>query len=44
MEDDKPHYMMRIKPIFKELYGMDISVTPPRPKQAGSQFKYLISN
>jgi len=24
IEDDKPHYIRRIKPIFKELYGIDI--------------------
>lgn len=26
IEDDKPHYIQRIKPIFKELYGIDISL------------------
>lgn len=26
MEDDKPHYLERIKPIFKQLYNIDISL------------------
>lgn len=26
IEDDKPHYIERIKPIFKKLYGIDISL------------------
>ncbi len=26
IEDDKPHYINRIKPIFKNLYGIDISL------------------
>lgn len=26
IEDDKPHYLTRIKPIFKKLYGIDISL------------------
>src|SRR3990170_1793939 len=26
IEDDKPHYLQRIKPIFKNLYGVDISL------------------
>jgi hypothetical protein len=26
IEDDKPHYLIRIKPIFKKLYGIDISL------------------
>lgn len=26
IEDDKPHYLMRVKPIFKNLYGADISL------------------
>src|SRR3989338_2118052 len=26
IEDDKPHYLKRIKPIFKKLYGIDISL------------------
>jgi DNA-binding transcriptional regulator WhiA len=26
IEDDRPHYIQRIKPIFKNLYGIDISL------------------
>jgi len=26
IEDDRPHYIQRIKPIFKSLYGVDISL------------------
>jgi|SRR3989338_761536 len=26
IEDDKPHYIQRIKPLFKKLYGIDISL------------------
>jgi DNA-binding transcriptional regulator WhiA len=26
IEDDKPHYIERIKPIFKSLYGIDVSL------------------
>jgi|SRR3989344_8877387 len=26
IEDDKPHYIQRIKPIFKKLYGIDINL------------------
>ena len=26
IEDDKPHYVERIKPLFKQLYGLDISL------------------
>ena len=26
IEDDKPHYIQRIKPIFKNIYGIDISL------------------
>ena len=26
IEDDKPHYIERVKPLFKQLYGIDISL------------------